>query len=339
MNADESTFGKFKCGGIDITLDDAAELAKQAGAAIMEIYNSDDFAEKIKDPKADGSPLTEADLAANKIICEGLKKLYPTIPIISEENKAVPYEERKDWECFWCIDPLDGTKEFINRNGEFTVNIGLCEKNKPVAGIVYCPALDPPVIYKGVTASPPAIRENCDDLGGGLGYDSFKAVFPKTFDEADAGLTLVASKSHSNEATEKFMSKYKNPKKISKGSSLKFLMVAEGTAHIYPRMGPTHEWDTCAAQAIVECGGGKVVQDTPAGFKGPALEYNKESGTINPNFVVYGKVTPKKAKGKKKKMTLGGGKGQEAAAGGMSPAVLIAILVALLAAFYASTMM
>lgn len=337
MNADESTFGKFKCGGVDITLDDAAELAKQAGAKIMEIYNSDDFAEKIKDPKADGSPLTMADLAANDIICEGLKKLYPTIPIISEENKAVPYAERKDWKCFWCVDPLDGTKEFINRNGEFTVNIGLCENNKPVAGIVYCPALDPPVIYKGVTASPPAIRENCDALGGGLGYDSFKAVFPKVFDEADSGLTFVASKSHNNEATDKFIAKYKSPKIISKGSSLKFLMVAEGSAHIYPRMGPTSEWDTCAAQAIVECGGGKVVKNTPAGFNGPALEYNKED-VLNPEFIVYGKVQPKKAKGKKKKVGLGGGK-EAAASGGMNPAIIIAILVALLAAFYASTLM
>lgn len=329
MQGDDSTFGKFKVGGVDIAIDDVAAIARQAGDKIMEIYNAPDFAEKIKDPKADGSPLTQADLEANNIICTALKKLYPTIPIISEENANAPYSERKDWEIFWCVDPLDGTKEFIKRNGDFTVNIGLCVKGAPHAGVVYCPALDPPVIYKGVKNDGFPIKEECDAVGGAAGYDSFKTIQPKVFSEADENLVVVASASHGSPETEAFIGKFKNARRVERGSSLKLLMVAEGAAHVYPRLAPTSEWDTCAAQAIVECAGGKVLQVVGGAHPceaGAPVRYNKEN-LLNPYFVVYGKVIERKAKVAKKEVAFG-----EAPSSGPSPLLLGAAAVAVLAA-------
>ena len=227
----------------------------------MEIYNgtSESDWKKIADFKADGSPLTKADTTANKIICDALRKKYPAIPIVSEENKIAEHEERQKWTHFWCVDPLDGTKEFMKRNGQFTVNIGLVAGDSPLAGVVYVPAAaDGPVMYKGVKGLGPPVREIDDPLG----YDSYKSIFCKTFDESDAGLTVVASASHGSPETEAFIGKYKDCKRLSKGSSLKLLMVAEGAAHVYPRLAPTSEWDTCAAQAIVECAGSRT---TPRG--------------------------------------------------------------------------
>ena len=137
MKADNSTFGRFKAGATDIVIDDVAAIAKEAGDAIMAIYNGTSEADwkKIADFKADGSPLTKADTTANTIICDALKAAYPKIPIMSEENKLLPYAERKGWAYFWCVDPLDGTKEFIKRNGQFTVNIGLVKGTSPLAGV------------------------------------------------------------------------------------------------------------------------------------------------------------------------------------------------------------
>lgn len=338
MNADNSTFGKFTCGGVQIVIDDVAALALEAGDKIMEIYNGPDFESKIQDPKSDGSPLTQADLAANKIICDGLTKLYPSIPIVSEENKAIPYSTRKDWTVFWCVDPLDGTKEFIKRNGQFTVNIGLCENGTPVAGVVYCPALEVPVMYKGIVCSPPAVREETSGAGASAGYDSFKAIKAAQFDERDSGLTIVASASHNTPETDAFISKYNNPKKKSMGSSLKLLMVAEGSAHVYPRLAPTSEWDTCAAHAIVLCSGGKVVQ--AAGGEdcqpGSPVVYNKEN-PLNPFFIVYGNIKPKVEKKKKKKLGFGGE--EEPAPSAMNPQMMVlALLVIALAAYVAMVM-
>lgn len=344
MEATDATFGKFKAGNVDIVVDDVAELAKLAGDKIMEIYNAPDFEAKMNAvDKADGSPLTEADLAANKIIVEGLKKLYPTIPIITEEDKAAPYADRKDWEYFWCVDPLDGTKEFKKRNGQFTVNIGLVEKDTPIAGVVYCPALDPPVMYKGNkfnadgSSGGPPVKEECDAVGGAAGYDSFKAIFPKTFCEDDEKLVLVASASHNSPETDAFCAKYKNHTRVSKGSSLKLLMVAEGSAHIYPRLAPTMEWDTCAAQAIVECAGGKVVQaagnaklesESPGSCTpGQPLKYNKEN-LLNPYFVVYGNVQIRQKKKAKKEVAFG----EEEVGSSFIGSPLMIILVAILAA-------
>ena len=300
MKADNSTFGRFKAGDTDIVIDDVAAIAKEAGDAIMAIYNGTSEADwkKIADFKADGSPLTKADTTANKIICDALRKKYPRIPIVSEENKIASHEERKKWTHFWCVDPLDGTKEFIKRNGQFTVNIGLVAGDSPLAGVVYVPAAaDGPVMYKGVKGLGPPVREIDDPLG----YDSYKSIFCKTFDESDAGLTVVASASHGSPETEAFIGKYKDCKRLSKGSSLKLLMVAEGAAHVYPRLAPTSEWDTCAAQAIVECAGGEVLQF--AGGKecdaGKPVVYGKEH-PLNPFFVVYGKRETRKAPSKKK---------------------------------------
>eukprot|EP00629_Pelagomonadales_sp_RCC1024_P009145 CAMPEP_0119266168 /NCGR_PEP_ID=MMETSP1329-20130426/4750_1 /TAXON_ID=114041 /ORGANISM="Genus nov. species nov., Strain RCC1024" /LENGTH=227 /DNA_ID=CAMNT_0007266035 /DNA_START=159 /DNA_END=838 /DNA_ORIENTATION=+ len=213
MKADNSTFGRFSAGGHEIVLDEVAAIAKRGGDAIMDIYNNTPLAEwkAIADFKADGSPLTKADTTANKIICDALRELragrvcapscahparrvsaarvearpaardqgarYPKIPIMSEEFKMAPYAERQAWTHFWCVDPLDGTKEFIKRNGQFTVNIGLVAGTAPIAGVVYVPAAaDGPVMYKGAKGLGPPVREVDDPLG----YDSFKSIFVKT---------------------------------------------------------------------------------------------------------------------------------------------------------------
>jgi len=319
MEADNSTFGKFNCGDVPVVIDDVADLAKAAGAKIMEVYGKE----------GDAAP------QANKVICDGLKKLYPSIPILSEQDPTA-YSERKDWKNFWCVNALDGKSEFMKRSGEFTVNIGLCEDGKPIAGVVFCPALDPPVMYKGLVAAPPAIRENCDLVGGGLGYDSFVAIFPKPFTEEDSGLTLVKSSSNNSSKTDTFCTKYKGAKVVSKGSCLKLLMVAEGSAHIYPNFGEVvgpSEMKTCAAHAILKCGGGKLVQATPAGPDGPEVEYNKPD-TSNPHFVAYGKVNKKKVKKTKKKIELGGSTKKEEA--GISPMfIVLALIVALCGGYIA----
>eukprot|EP00640_Fibrocapsa_japonica_P003146 CAMPEP_0113934116 /NCGR_PEP_ID=MMETSP1339-20121228/1442_1 /TAXON_ID=94617 /ORGANISM="Fibrocapsa japonica" /LENGTH=323 /DNA_ID=CAMNT_0000935769 /DNA_START=88 /DNA_END=1059 /DNA_ORIENTATION=+ /assembly_acc=CAM_ASM_000762 len=272
---------EYKCGSTTVKIDDVVEIARKASAAIMEVYESDVKDWDIK-AKSDDSPLTKADLAANKVICEELKKLYPDIPIVSEENKAIPYEERKGYQYFFCVDPLDGTKEFVKRNGQFTVNIGLCDSGKPVLGVVGVPAGDVPWYYFGVVGEGASMENDADRYP--------ESIRCKTFDEDSEGLTLVASASHLTKETEDFMAQYKNPKTKSMGSSLKLLLVAQGEAHIYPRLAPTSEWDTCAAHAIVEAAGGEVLQ-----YQGgkdcdhlKPLVYNKPD-VLNPWFVVYGK--------------------------------------------------
>lgn len=307
MKADNSTFGRFTAGATQISIDDVAAIAKEAGDAIMAIYNGTSEADwaKIADFKSDGSPLTRADTTANKIICDALRRKYPLIPIVSEEDPVPSFAERKTWTHFWCVDPLDGTKEFIKRNGQFTVNIGLVEGEKPLAGVVYVPAAqDGPVMFKGVKGDGLPIREIDDPLG----YDAYKTIRCKTFDESDSGLTVVASASHGSPETEAFIAKYKDCKRLFKGSSLKLLMVASGEAHVYPRLAPTSEWDTCAAQAIVECAGGQVLQF--AGGKacdaGKPVVYGK-AHPLNPFFVVYGAREARRAPAKKKDLFEGGG--------------------------------
>ena len=246
-----------------IELDKIETIAKEAGKAIMEIYK-EDFEVKYKE---DESPLTKADLIANSIICEELSKLYSDIPILSEENKAVPYEKRKDWEYYWCIDPIDGTKEFIQKNGEFTVNIALIEKGTPVLGVVYAPAIDELYTAK---------------KGEGA-FKNGKRLPLKTNQNPQKELLVVASKSHLSKETQEFIDtlKAQKIKQVSKGSSLKLCMVAEGSADIYPRLAPTMEWDTAAADAIVrEAGKVSYIFDTKE-----ALCYNKEN-LLNPWFIV-----------------------------------------------------
>jgi len=229
----------------------------------MKIYAKDFHVEY----KEDSSPLTEADLKSNQIICSELLRLYPNIPILSEENKIVDYEIRKKWEYFWCIDPIDGTKEFVNKNGEFTVNIALIHKNIPVLGVVYAPAID--AMYSAKESE-------------GAFFNNKRLPLKINKDKSEK-IYVLASKSHLSKETQSFINALDSKEiiQISKGSSLKLCMVAEGEADIYPRLGPTMEWDTAAADAIVREAGKMTYQ-----FESnkPVL-YNKEN-LLNPWFVV-----------------------------------------------------
>ena len=217
----------------DIELEKIVTIAKVAGDAIMEIYKKD-FAVEYKE---DNSPLTEADTKANEIIYSKLEKLYPNIPIMSEENKQTEYEIRKNWEYYWCIDPIDGTKEFIKKNDEFTVNIALIHKDTPVLGVVYAPAID----------------EMYQAKKGEGAFKNGERLPLKINQHPEEKLHVVASKSHLSQKTQEFIDNLdaKEIEQVSKGSSLKLCMVATGEADIYPRLAPTMEWDTAAANAIV----------------------------------------------------------------------------------------
>ena len=215
-----------------INVQDIVTIAKEAGDAIMQIYKQDFKVEY----KQDSSPLTLADKKANDIIEDGLNQLSVNIPILSEEGKNISYEDRKHWEYFWLVDPLDGTKEFIKKNGEFTVNIALIYKDTPVLGVVYAPALD--VCYWA-------------KQGEGAFKDGKK--LPIKIANQRNTYKIVVSRSHMSDETQVFIDAIDTVKEkelISIGSSLKICLVAEGEADIYPRLGPTMEWDTGAADAI-----------------------------------------------------------------------------------------
>lgn len=246
--------------------DELIGISYAAGKAILEIYNSEDFDIEVK---GDDSPLTRADLAANKIICDGLRKITPSINIISEENAAIPYDERSSWEYCWIVDPLDGTKEFIKRNGEFTTNIALVHHGTPILGVVYVPALDQ--MYYGIAGvGAYAYQESESDT-------KLKAT---PFSSEDKGLKIVCSRSHLNDATQAFVDQYESPELVASGSSLKFILIAKGEAHLYPRLAPTSEWDTAAAHCILLESGGQI---NVAGTTSP-LVYNKED-ILNPYFI------------------------------------------------------
>ncbi len=232
-------------------IEDLIDLSKEAGRAILEIYNSDDFEVESKD---DNSPLTKADKASHEIINYGLKQLFPDIPILSEEGKEIPLDERSDWTQFWLVDPLDGTKEFIQRNGDFTVNIALIENGEPTFGVIYVPVTEE--VYYGES-----------------NYGSFKgenkiSVSNKIPNDV---LSVVQSRSHSGKEEDEFYSNYNIGEQLSRGSSLKICMVAEGKAEIYFRSGPTWEWDTGAGHAILLGAGGYFVNKNKSD-----LVYNKE---------------------------------------------------------------
>lgn len=247
------------------------DIAHEAGMAILDIYNNYDDVQV--EQKADDSPLTIADRTANTIICKGLEQLAVHYPIVSEENKAIAYEERKDFAYYWLVDPLDGTKEFIKRNGEFTVNIALIHEQKVVMGVVYAPCLDE--MYWAIKGQG-AFRSK-DGKEERLEAPSFKM--------SDERLNIVCSRSHLNEDTQQFVGQLQQPELVAKGSSLKFLTIASGEAHIYPRLAPTMEWDTGAAQIVLEEAGGSVIN-----FESKEnLLYNKEN-LLNPHFVAYGNV-------------------------------------------------
>jgi 3'(2'), 5'-bisphosphate nucleotidase len=247
------------------------DIAKDAGRAIMEIYKSDFEVEY----KSDSSPLTMADKEAHTIIEKALLTLAPEIPLLSEEGEHADFELRKSWEYFWCIDPIDGTKEFVKRNGEFTVNIALIHHNTPVLGVVYAPVLDEVYYAK---------------KGEGAFKNGIK--LPRIINRApEDKLTIVASKSHLSQENQDFIDNIAKTTKeidqISKGSSLKLVMVAEGIADIYPRLAPTSEWDTAAAHAVVLESGKGVYQYQENYFETSHLPvvYNKEN-LLNPWFVV-----------------------------------------------------
>lgn len=244
-----------------IEIADIITIAQAAGNTIMDIYQKDFVIEY----KEDSSPLTEADLASNALIVKALE--HYNIPIMSEEGKCIPYDTRKNWEYYWCIDPIDGTKEFIKKNGEFTVNIALIHKHTPVLGVVYAPALN-------------------DMYSAKQGEGAFKngEKLPLAVNTTPGKtLRVVASKSHLSKETQAFIDALdtKHIEQVSKGSSLKLCMVAEGVADIYPRLASTMEWDTAAADAIVRESGKMTYQHRT---KEP-MYYNKKD-LLNPWFIV-----------------------------------------------------
>ncbi|MCB0508513.1 MAG: 3'(2'),5'-bisphosphate nucleotidase CysQ [Chitinophagales bacterium] len=249
-------------------LNQIIDIAINAGNAILEIYQQD-IAVEIK---SDNSPLTLADKKSNEIIVNGLKNLTPEIPIISEENKLIDYAERKNWNQYWLVDPLDGTKEFIKKNGEFTVNIALVENGTPIAGVVHVPA-------KKCTYYAQKNQGSFKIENGNTTPIHLRKL------AEDGILKIVGSRSHQTpellEYVEQQKSKFKEVDFVAAGSSLKFCLIAEGIADVYPRLGPTMEWDTCAGHIVATEAGAEVLRaDTLQ-----PLTYNKEN-LLNPYFIV-----------------------------------------------------
>jgi 3'(2'), 5'-bisphosphate nucleotidase len=231
---------------------------------VLHIYQSD-FKVNYKE---DHSPITAADIASHDIIVKGLRQISRDIPILSEEGAEIPWEERKKWRRFWLIDPIDGTKDFTQRTGEFTVNIAMIEDGEPVMGVVTAPALKE--AFWGIKGEGAHMRDRTGRV------HRIRVAEPKDT------LRVVASKNHLNEETRAFIEALGSHETVQAGSSLKFCRIAEGHADIYPRMGPTSEWDTAAAHAVLVAAGGKV--QTP---EGQTLVYGKEN-ILNPNFIAAG---------------------------------------------------
>ena len=247
-------------------LEQLVALSRLAGDAILEIYKQDFVVEQ----KSDNSPLTQADLASHRLICDAIAEIDPRTPVLSEESTEIPFSQRSQWSEYWLVDPLDGTREFVNRNGEFTVNIALIIGHQPVMGVVHVPV-------SGVS------------YFGGVGLGAFKMVGEKdaerisTRQPAAEPMVVVGSRSHANPNLERRLESLGPYEMVSMGSSLKFCLVAEGKADFYPRLGPTSEWDTAAAQAVVEASGGRVTT-----LDGRALPYNSKPSLLNPEFLVFG---------------------------------------------------
>jgi len=259
-------------------LNTAIKAAIEAGLEILNIYNdpkSDFSIEK----KSDNSPLTIADRASHRIIDELLIKTG--LPVLSEEGRTIPFDERKKWRQFWMVDPLDGTKEFIKKNGEFTVNIALIENKKPMAGIIYVPVSQ--TLYVGAL---PHGAWKLEKIEQALSFENLKNTGQKLpLNSEKRKFTIVGSRSHANPETKKYIEKRKEEHRdiniISKGSSLKICMVAEGLADEYPRFGPTMEWDTAAGHAIANAAGKKLWHTNLRN----ELTYNKKE-LLNPFFIV-----------------------------------------------------
>jgi 3'(2'), 5'-bisphosphate nucleotidase len=250
-------------------LSSIAELARRAGDKILEVYGQ---AVQVTH-KADASPLTIADLRAHKVITDGLASLTPQLPVLSEEASDIPYAVRKTWTRYWLVDPLDGTKEFLSRNGEFTVNIALIDNHVPILGVVYVPTQH--TVYMG------------SRTGGAFRQIAEQSAQPIHVCETPPPvLRIVGSRSHRGADDEKHLSPLQPYELVGIGSSLKFCLIAEGSADFYPRFGPTSEWDTAAAQAVVNAAGGAVIE-----VDGTPLRYNTRDSLLNPHFLVFGART------------------------------------------------
>lgn len=250
-------------------LDPVIQIAYQAGKVIMEVYDAGFEVEE----KLDNTPVTEADMAANKVIESQLKELTPHLPILTEEAKPTPYSERKKWPRYWLIDPLDGTREFIKRNGEFTVNIALIDGNESVMGVVYAPVIG--VLYYAAKGQ------------GAFKQSAINEPKPISVREKCSGKTIVAcGRSHPSKEMKSFIKHLGKHEIIRVGSALKSCLVAEGKADLYARLGPTSEWDTAAAQCVVEEAGGAI---TDTAMK--RLRYNCKDELLNPHFFVAGDVS------------------------------------------------
>jgi 3'(2'), 5'-bisphosphate nucleotidase len=248
-----------------LLLTDVVALAREAGAAIMDVY-AGDFAVQTKD---DQSPLTEADLRSHRLIVAGLQRLTPDVPVVSEESAVPPLSERQRWEWLWLVDPLDGTKEFVNRTGEFTVNVALVHRTRAVLGVVHVPGLG--VDYYACEGAG-AFRQDRD--GGVHRIEARRALASPP--------RVIGSRSHRGDRLTGFLDALGPHEFRPCGSAMKFGLIADGTADLYPRVGPTSEWDTAAGQAIVECAGAKLVTR-----EGTPLAYNARETLLNPDFVCF----------------------------------------------------
>lgn len=256
-----------------IAIEPIIHIAKQAGAKILELYHSGQPLEVAM--KENKTPVTEADLAANEIIFKGLRALTPDIPVISEEAKTIPFEQRKNWTRFWLVDPLDGTKEFIHRTDDFTVNIALIEQNQPTIGCIYAPVFD--LTYFAQTGQ------------GAFKIEQNQApVSIQTRNFKEEQTIIAVSRRHSQEAANRMIERLKDLTILRRGSSIKSCLIAEGLADLYPAFGPMSEWDIAAAQCIVAEAGGAVIDEHLQ-----TMRYNVRQTLLNPRLLVVG--DPKQA--------------------------------------------
>lgn len=242
------------------------DLSRRAGQAILEVYHRDFDVEH----KADASPLTEADLASHRLIVEGLRALTPEVPVLSEESASIPWETRRQWSRYWLVDPLDGTREFVKRNGEFTVNIALIEAHRVIMGVVQTP----------VTGD---LYYAC--AGDGAFWQSAPEAEPRRLAARAPAhpLVVAGSRSHGSDRQRVLLDRLGEYTLVPRGSSLKFCLIARGEADLYLRAGPTSEWDTGAAQCVLEEAGGAVLK-----LDGTPLRYNTKDSLLNPEFVAVG---------------------------------------------------
>jgi len=248
-------------------LEAVAAIARRAGREILEVYAA---GAPVTTAKADTSPLTAADMRSHRLIAAALAELTPGVPLLSEESDEAPFAERSRWQRYWLVDPLDGTREFLSRNGEFTVNIALIDGHTPTLGVVHAPVTGSS--YLGV-AGEGAWRQQGDGAAQPI----------RAAPRSASPLRVVGSRSHRGDSLDSFLARVGEHRLLEMGSSLKFCLVADGSADVYPRLGPTCEWDTAAAHAVLSAAGGTV-----SDLDGAPLRYNTRAELRNPFFVAYG---------------------------------------------------